>query len=99
MKKAVAERTPLYATEWYEDSLADAYLRLGRYGEAIAEYRRILAIYPRLASAWRGLATAYRATHQENLARSAREDMLKIWRNADPDLALLAEVASSSEAR
>jgi len=99
LKKAVAERTPLYATEWYEDSLADAYLRLGRYGEAIAEYRRILAIYPRLASAWRGLATAYRATHQDNLARSAREEMLKIWCNADPDLPLLAKVAGSSEAR
>ena len=58
-QSAVAERTPMYAIDWYEDCLARAYLRLEKKDEAIGEYRRVLSIYPHLAPAWHGLAKAY----------------------------------------
>ena len=90
-QQAVAKRTPLYAVDWYEDCLANAYLRLGRFDEAITEYRRVLAIYPRLAMSWYGLAKAHLAKRQDEAAREAFQKMLEIWQLGDPEIPELAE--------
>ena len=90
-QQAVAKRTPLYAVDWYEDCLANAYLRLGRFDEAITEYHRVLAIYPRLALSWYGLAKAHLAKRQDESAREAFRKMLEIWQQGDPDIPELAE--------
>jgi tetratricopeptide (TPR) repeat protein len=85
-RQAVAQRTPLYSIDWYEDSLAQAWLRLGRYPEAIAEFRRILSIYPRLALTWYGLAQALFAQGDEQQGRQAFAKVAEIWAQADPGL-------------
>src|SRR5205823_4230957 len=57
-RKTLQTRTPFYASTWYEDCLADAYLATGRLNDAIIEYRRVLARYPRLALVWYHLGQA-----------------------------------------
>lgn len=85
-RHAVAQRTPMYAIDWYEDCLADALRRLGRFDQAIAEYHRVLAIYPRLASAWYGLAQAFQANGDAAQARLALQRVAGIWKHGDADL-------------
>jgi tetratricopeptide (TPR) repeat protein/DNA-binding winged helix-turn-helix (wHTH) protein len=92
---AVAVRTPFHVMEWYEDCLGNAYLRLGRFDEAIAEYRRVLAIFPRLAPGWHGLGKAYLAKHQDAAARDAFAKVVEIWHEADTDIPELAEAKSA----
>ena len=92
-QEGAAQRTPLYAIDWYEDCLARAYLRLGRTKEAVAEFERVLRIYPRLALAWNGLAQAYLAQGDERQARIALAKVSEIWRHADPDVAQLLAFA------
>jgi len=94
-QKAVAQRTPMYAVDWYEDCLANAYLRLGRLDEAILEYKRVLGIYPRLALAWHGLAKAYSANRQDALARWAYGEVPEIWSRGDEDIHQLSEAKTT----
>jgi tetratricopeptide (TPR) repeat protein len=93
-RHAAAERTPLYAIDWYEEPLADAYLRLGRSPEAINEYQRVLGIYPKLALAWYGLAKACQAAGQPGPARRAYQQMALLWQQADPDIIELSQARS-----
>ena len=90
-QRAVKQRTPLYAVDWYEDCLASALLRLGRHDEAIQEYHRVLTVYPRLALAWRGIGRAFLAKQQSGLARQAFAKVGEIWKRGDKDLPHRAE--------
>ncbi len=69
-----------------EDCLGDAYLRLGRLDQAIAEYRRILGIYPVIGMAHYHLGVAYQRNGQPNLAKAEYQRFLELWNQADPDV-------------
>jgi outer membrane protein assembly factor BamD (BamD/ComL family) len=79
----------------YERSLA--YLKAGRGNEAAAEFQKVLKLRaskpaePLLSLAQLGLARAYAMQRDLPKARTAYQDFLALWRNADPDLPLLRE--------
>jgi tetratricopeptide (TPR) repeat protein len=79
----------------YERSLA--YLKAGRGNEAAAEFQKVLKLRasrpaePLLSLAQWGLARAYAMQRDLPKARTAYQDFLALWRNADPDLPLLRE--------
>jgi tetratricopeptide (TPR) repeat protein len=76
-----------------------AYLRLQKGAEAAAEFRKILThkganwglLY---ALSYPGLARAAALSGDEAAARRAYEDFLGLWKNADPNLSVLAEARS-----
>jgi tetratricopeptide (TPR) repeat protein/DNA-binding winged helix-turn-helix (wHTH) protein len=89
---AVAQSQPLdlYA-DTVADGLADAYLRLGRLDEAIAEYKRILKFNPNYPFARFHLAQAYERQGQRDPARAEYARFLEVWKDADPDIPILKE--------
>ena len=84
---------------------ATAYLRSGRTAEAIAEYQKVLSLklvhafspnpLPLLAQL--GLARAYAAQGDKAKARTAYQDLLAIWKDADPDLPLVQKAKAEYE--
>jgi hypothetical protein len=74
-----------------------AYLRGKQGKEAAAEFQRILdhralgAIYPLYALSYVGLARAWTLTGDTARARSAYQDFLALWKDADPDVPILKE--------
>jgi tetratricopeptide (TPR) repeat protein len=70
----------------YEDCLANAYLELGRWDEAIPEYRRVLRLNPNYPLAQYHLAQAYQGKGHTAESREAYGRFLQIWKNADADL-------------
>jgi len=69
-----------------EDSLADAYLELGRVDDAIAEYQRALTLYPGMALARYHLAQAWRRKGDNGAAKVELASFLEMWKQADPGL-------------
>lgn len=69
-----------------EDGLANAYLEVGQLDDAIAEYERILNVNPHYPLAHYHLAQAYERKGEPERARTAYEQFLQIWGNADPDI-------------
>jgi tetratricopeptide (TPR) repeat protein/DNA-binding winged helix-turn-helix (wHTH) protein len=67
----------------YETGLADAYLELGRFSEAAAEYSRVLSINPHYARAIYGRARAHEALGNRARAREDYERFLSLWKHAD----------------
>jgi tetratricopeptide (TPR) repeat protein/DNA-binding winged helix-turn-helix (wHTH) protein len=91
---------PIGGIDPVEDSLADAYLQLGRFDDAVREYQRVLRLYPGDALATYHLALAYQRTGNPADAKPELERFLDLWREADRDLpertearALLANMA------
>jgi predicted Zn-dependent protease len=85
--KEVLKHRPLsYHIESYEDCLANAYLELGRYDEAIAEYTRILKLNPNYPLAHYHLAQAYDGKNQRDRARAEYARFLEVWKDADADI-------------
>ncbi|MFT3746154.1 MAG: tetratricopeptide repeat protein [Pyrinomonadaceae bacterium] len=78
------------ATTWhlvdYEDCLANAFLQLGRYDEAISEYQRILSINPHYPRAQYFLARAFEAKGDVDQARSSYGSFLETWKYADHNI-------------
>jgi tetratricopeptide (TPR) repeat protein len=68
-----------------EDCLGDAYLQLGRWDEAVAEYQRVLHLFPGRALARYHLASAYQHLGRTQMARAEFIGFLKLWKDADPD--------------
>jgi tetratricopeptide (TPR) repeat protein/DNA-binding winged helix-turn-helix (wHTH) protein len=85
--------------EWYidafEDCLAKAYLELGRFDEAIAEYERILRLNPHYPLANYHLGLAFERKGQKEQARAAYQRFLEVWKDADADV---PEVMSARKA-
>jgi tetratricopeptide (TPR) repeat protein/DNA-binding winged helix-turn-helix (wHTH) protein len=75
---------------WYEDIgpdvLANAYLELGRWDEAIVEYERLLRLNPNWAWAQYRLGLAYDQKGERERADAAYERFLQIWKEADDDI-------------
>ena len=85
--QATIEREPpIWNIESFEDCLANAYLKLDRFDEAIAEYRRILQLNPNYPLAHFHLAQAFQRKGLDDEARQSYRTFLQIWQNADADI-------------
>ena len=62
--------------DWFDDCLADGYLKLGRLDDAIAEYQRVLARNPNAALARYHLAEACARKDDKSLAREQYQQFL-----------------------
>jgi len=75
---------------WYidsfEDCLANAYLELGRFDEAIVEYKRILRLNPNYPFVHYQLAQAFERKGVEDRARNEYKLFLQVWKSADADM-------------
>jgi tetratricopeptide (TPR) repeat protein len=71
---------------WFDDCPADAYLKLGRLDEAIAEYQRAVRMFPGVGPSHYHLGVAYQRKGQRDLAKTAYRRFLKLWNQADPDV-------------
>lgn len=67
----------------FEDGLANAFLKLERYDEAIDEYQRILKINPNYPLAHFRLGQAFDRKGSTDEARRAYQTFLDIWKDAD----------------
>lgn len=85
-RDAVERLPPYWGQTDFEDCLADAYLELHRWDEAIAEYRRVLAINPNRALARYHLGVAFANRGNQAAARVELSRFLEIWKDADNDL-------------
>jgi tetratricopeptide (TPR) repeat protein len=85
-KEALQHRAPAWHIDAYEDCLADAYLALGRFDEAIAEYQRILKLNPNYPLVHYHLAQAYERKGQRDQARAEYQQFLQVWKDADADI-------------
>jgi tetratricopeptide (TPR) repeat protein/DNA-binding winged helix-turn-helix (wHTH) protein len=85
-KQTLKHRPPIWATDPYEDCLANAYLELGRLDEAIAEYERLLRLNPNYPLAQYHLGQAYERKGDGERAREAYRNFMQIWKDADADI-------------
>jgi len=85
-KEALQHRAPVWNFDAYEDCLANAYLELGRFDEAIAEYERVLKLSPNYPLVHYHLAEAYEGKGQRDQARIEYERFLQVWKDADADV-------------
>ncbi len=75
-----------------------AYLMAGQPKEAAQQFQSIIAIRgvvaaaPELTLAQVGLARAYAAMGEKDKARSAYQDLLALWKDADPGVPLIEQV-------
>jgi eukaryotic-like serine/threonine-protein kinase len=85
-QRVVAQPEPVGYVDWFEDCLADGYLKLGRLDEAIAEYQRVLTRNPNAALARFHLAEACARKGDKDLAHEEYQQFLDLWKDADADL-------------
>jgi tetratricopeptide (TPR) repeat protein len=85
-REVVRHRPIAWNIDSYEDSLAAAYVELGRLDEAITEYERILQLNQNYPLAHYYLAQAYERKGDRVQARTSYERFLVIWKDADPEL-------------
>ena len=85
--KETLSHAPIYwDLDPFDDCLANAYLELGRFDEAIAEYQRILRLNPNYPLVHYHLALAYERKGDASGARSETERFLQVWSGADSDI-------------
>ncbi len=80
-----------------EELLGEALLKNGQPREAVAAFTRALQLTPNRASALLGLARARSAAGDRAGAALAYQQLLANWRQADEELAELAEVRNGAE--
>jgi tetratricopeptide (TPR) repeat protein len=79
-------QTPLIENlEPLEDCLADAYLEIGWWDQAVDEYRRVLGLNPDYPRARYRLAFALQSRGEKAAARIELKRFLSLWAGADPD--------------
>jgi tetratricopeptide (TPR) repeat protein/DNA-binding winged helix-turn-helix (wHTH) protein len=84
-REALHEPDPVGYMAWLDDCLGNAYLRLGRFDDAIAEYRRVLYRNPNHAWARYHLSASYRAKGETAHADEEYRRFREIWKSADPE--------------
>jgi len=85
-QEALKRKPPIWNIESREDALANAYLELGRFDEAITEYQRILQLNPNYPLARFHLAQAFERKGLNEEARTEYLNFLEIWKQADADI-------------
>ena len=70
----------------FEDCLANAYLELARFDEAVHEYQRILKLNPKYPLVHYHLAQGYERKGQPDQARAEYEQFRQVWKDADADV-------------
>lgn len=85
-KQAIGHRPQTWNLDAHEDCLANAYLELGRFDEAISEYERILKLNPNYPLVHYHLAQAHERNSERDEARAEYEQFLQVWRDADADI-------------
>jgi len=85
-KQVLGRPLAYWEPEWLEDCLGDAYLELGRWDDATAEYQRVLALHPAMGLARFHLAEAYHSKGAGARARVEYARFLEVWKNADADV-------------
>jgi tetratricopeptide (TPR) repeat protein/DNA-binding winged helix-turn-helix (wHTH) protein len=86
---------PIGGNDPVEDCLADAYLQLGRFDDAVREYQRVLRLYPGGALATYHLGLAYQRIGKLTAARLELKRFLDLWREADRDLPEITEARAA----
>ncbi|PYX69745.1 MAG: hypothetical protein DMG72_20130 [Acidobacteria bacterium] len=77
-----------------------AYLKMGQGNEAAQEFQKILSLRNFAATdalmsmAQLGLGRAYRLQGEKQKSRTAYQDFLATWKDADPDIPILKEAKS-----
>jgi tetratricopeptide (TPR) repeat protein len=90
-REALRQKNLDWNIDSYEDCLAYAFLNLGRWDEAIAEYERLLRVNPRYPLAQYHLARAYEGKGDRERALASYRNFLQIWKDADPGLPEVTE--------
>ena len=85
-RQVLSHAPPTWHHQDFEDCLGFAYLRLGRFDEAIAEFQRILQLNPNYPLAHFYLAEAYQAKGLTDEARASYLTFLNVWKDADGDI-------------
>ncbi|HEY0347835.1 MAG TPA: tetratricopeptide repeat protein [Pyrinomonadaceae bacterium] len=85
-KEALRYRAPTFNANPFEDCLANAYLELGHFDEAITEYERVLKLSPNYPLVHYHLGQAYEGKGQRDQAREQYERFLQVWKDADADI-------------
>lgn len=85
-QNVLKHKPPTYELDSMEDSLANAYLELGKLDEALAEYERILKLNPNYPLARFHLAQALEEKGNIEEARQNYRSFLEIWKNADSQI-------------
>ena len=74
-----------------------AYLKAGQAADAVAEFQKVLALYDysptriEMSLSRLGLARAYALQGDAGKAKSTYEDLLALWKDADPSFAILKQ--------
>ena len=84
--KQLAQHPQQIWNDRWPDCLAQAYLELGRWDEAIREYERLIALNPNYALLHYYVGKAYEEKRQGESTRAAYGKFLAIWKNADEDI-------------
>lgn len=94
-KSALEHLPPSSGIDSHEDCLANAYLELGMYSEAIEEYQRILKLNAHYPAAYFHLGQAYRGLHNTYAAKDAFQHFLSSIPSADRDSPQVREAQQS----
>ncbi|MCY7377588.1 MAG: tetratricopeptide repeat protein [Pyrinomonadaceae bacterium] len=90
-KEVVRRPPPTWNIDAYEDCLANAYLELGRFDEAAAEYERVLRLNPHYPLAQFHLAQTFERKGEFEKARAYYQNFLELWNEADEELSEILE--------
>jgi tetratricopeptide (TPR) repeat protein/DNA-binding winged helix-turn-helix (wHTH) protein len=85
-KEALRHLPPTSGIDLYEDCLANAYLQLRRFDEAIAEYQRVISSNPNYPLVTYHVGQAYEGRGEADRARIEYTRFLEEWHAADQEV-------------
>ncbi len=80
---------PPHYTRPVHESLAEIYIRVGKYDEAVVAYQKLLKYRPNSGFAIAGIARAYKKAGNQTLSGEYTKQLDSVWKNADKELRLL----------
>jgi tetratricopeptide (TPR) repeat protein len=95
----LAEPVPIAGPAFFftaRERLAEALLGAGKPADALAEYERVVETRPNRALSLLGAARAARASGDTSKERAHYQVLADLWRDADADLPVLAEVRAGA---
>ena len=98
-KQALQHLPPSSGIDLHEDCLANAYLEIGVFSDAIREYQRILKLNPRYPLAYYHLGLSYQKMHDRPDAIAAFQHFLQASPSADQDSPAVLEARRSLQGR